>query len=392
MKIVQMSLGTRGWLAIAFICLALVGATPSRAGGIAIDQSTAQQEAEAHKAIAEADRAELLAGLPPSSIKPLQGAVDTSHFGAAGLVKAFDLAQQLARQVCDSLPTDRKTSVYDPAVTQSVVAARTVNDGIGRLSDDLSHQNKDLQAYIEAHTPPGSQAIAPLALALTVLPATVRAAADFTALFKSDVTAAGIAYGDGARSLFVTALAHTCPDKIVGLGSGYLGELDASRHEKLLARVRTLAAQRGEFANRIEILQRLADAAKGDEKKNIGAVANAAAALLKNVDSFIDSLRAGETNDRSPLFNTARYSGYASRIEGALVLDFDLRLEGLSIVKDGLFSGQKLRLAGVAFLWSRVYEGDGRLRFAKAVRRVTQPVEVDLRGADAGREFWGTGE
>jgi hypothetical protein len=392
MKIVQMSRGTRGWLALAFTCLALGGATPSRAGSIATDQSTTQEDAETRKAIAEADRAELLAGLPPSSIKPLQGAVDTSHFGAAGLVKAFDLAQQLARQVCESLPADRKTSVYDPAVTQSVVAARTVNDGIGRLSDDLSRQNKELQVYIEAHTPPGSQAIAPLALALTVLPATVRAAADFTSLFKSDVTAAGIAYGDGARSLFVTALAHTCPDKIVGLGSGYLGELDASRHEKLLARVRTLAAQRGEFANRIEILQRLADGAKGDEKKSIGAVANAAAALLKNVDSFIDSLRAGETNDRSPLFNTARYAGYASRIEGALVLDFDLRLEGLSIVKDGLFSGQKLRLAGVAFLWYRVYEGDGRLRFAKAVRRVTQPVEVDLRGADAGREFWGTGE
>jgi hypothetical protein len=357
-----------------------------------LDAIAPQQDAQTRKAIAEADRAELLASLPPSSTKPLQGSIDNSHFGAAGLVKAFDLAQQLARQVCDSLPPDRKTSVYDPAVTQSVVAARTVNDGIGRLTDDLSRQNKELQAYIEAHTPPGSKAITPLALALTVLPATVRAAADFTSLFKSDVTAAGIAYGDGARSLFVTALAHTCPDKIVGLGSGYLGELDAARHEKLLARVRTLAAQRAEFANRIEILQRLADGAKGDEKKNVDAVANAASALLKNVDSFIDSLRAGETNDRSPLFNAARYASYASRIEGALVLDFDLRLEGLSIVKDGLFSGQKLRLAGVAFLWYRIYEGDSRLRFAKAVRRVTEPVEVDLRGTDAGRSFWGTEE
>jgi hypothetical protein len=58
--------------------------------------TTAQREAEARKAIAGADRAELLASLPPASIKPLQGAVDTSHFRAAGLVKAFDLAQQLA--------------------------------------------------------------------------------------------------------------------------------------------------------------------------------------------------------------------------------------------------------------------------------------------------------
>jgi hypothetical protein len=350
--------------------------------------STAQREAEARKAIAEADRAELLANLPPSSIKPLQGAVDTSHFGTAGLVKAFDLAQQLAQQVCAALPPDRKAAIYDAATVQGVVAARTVNDGIGRLIEDLTRQNKDLQAYIDAHLPPGSKAISPVVVALTVIPATVKAAADFTSLFKTDVTATGIAYGDGARALFVTALSQTCPDRIAGLGTGYLGELDASQHERLLARVRALAAQRSALANRIEIVQGLADVAKGDEKRDLTAVANAASAQLKNVDAFVDSLKAGEANDRSPLFNAARYLAYANRTNGSLVLDFDLRLEGLSIVKDGLFSGQRLRLAGVAFLWYRVYEPNGTLLIAKAVRRMTEPVEVDLRGAAAGGEFW----
>jgi hypothetical protein len=70
------------------------------------------------------------------------------------------------------------------------------------------------------------------------------------------------------------------------------------------------------------------------------------------------------------------------------VLDFDLRLEGMTIVKDGLFMGQKLRLSGVAFLWYRVHEPDGTLRIADAVRRITRPVEVDLRGEDANGEFW----
>jgi hypothetical protein len=152
--------------------------------------------------------------------------------------------------------------------------------------------------------------------------------------------------------------------------------------------VRALAAQRGEFAQRVAVLDKLADAAKGDEKRNLATIAASGGALLKTVDAFIDSLKAGEASDRSPLFNAARYLGYAARTEGMLVLDFDLRLEGMTIVKDGLFTGQKLRLSGVAFLWYRVHEPDGTLRIADAVRRITRPVEVDLRGDEADGEFW----
>jgi hypothetical protein len=353
---------------------------------------TVQREAEARKAVAEAERAELLARLPPSSSKPLAGAVDTRQLGAAGLVKAFDLAQQLAAHVCAALPADARVVIYDPASTQGIVAARTVNDTLARLADDLSRQNKDLQLFIDKHTPPGSTlATIPLAL-LAVVPATMKAAADVASVFKSDVTASGITYGEGARELFVTSLGRTCPARIAGTGSGYLGELDPALHEKLLARVRTLAAQRGEYANRISIVQRLADAAKGDEKRDLASVANAGGAVLKTVDTFLDSLKAGDASDRSPLFNAVRYLGYANRTAGSLVLDFDLRLEGLTIVKDGLFSGQRLRLSGVAFLWYRVYEPNGTLRMADAVRRITEPVEVDLRGREAGGQFWDAGQ
>jgi hypothetical protein len=348
-----------------------------------------QQEAETRKAIAEAERAELLARLPPATSKPLAGAVETRQFGAAGLVKAFDLAQQLAAHVCSALPAGQKVVIYDPAASQGVLAARSVSDGINRLGDDLSRQNKELQLFIDKHTPPGSTLGAvPLAV-LTVVPATIKAVADVTSLFKSDVTATGIAYGEGARDLFVTSLARTCPASFAGAGGGYLGELDPVVHEKLLGRVRTLVSLRGEYANRIAILQRLADAAKGDEKRDVSAVANAAGAALKGADTFIDSLRVGDSSDRSPLFNAVRYLGYANRTAGAMVLDFDLRLEGMTIVKDALFSGQRLRLSGVAFLWYRVYDQDGTLRVADAVRRITEPVEVDLRGKDVGGEFWG---
>lgn len=352
------------------------------------DLPAAQRDAETRAAIAQAERAELLARLPPSAAKPLQGSIDTKQFGAAGLVKAFDLAQQLAGEVCTALPADKKTAIYEPAATQGILAARLVQDAIERFKDDLGNQNKILQQVIDAHAPQGTQA-ATLALSvLTAVPATLKAAADLSSLFKTDVGAEGIAYGEGARSLFVTALARRCPDKVAGLGAGYLGELDGKPYDSLLAKVRGLAAQRGELANRAALVQKLADAAKGEDKKDLAAVATAAGALLKSADAFIDSLRAGEASERSPLFNTARYLGYAARTRDMLVLDVDLRLEGMTIVKDSLFTGQRLRLSAVAFLWYRLHEPNGTLRMADAVRRMTAPVEVDLRGEAVSGEFW----
>jgi hypothetical protein len=352
------------------------------------DLLVARRDAEARAAIAEAERAELLARLPPSTAKPLAGAVDLRQFGAAGLVKAFDLARQLAVDVCAVLPADRKTALYDAAATQGILAARLVQDGIERQGDELGRQNKALQGVIDTHTPQGTQIGAIAFSALAAVPATLKAVADLSSLFKTDVGAAGIGYGEGARSLFVSALGRYCPDKIAGLGSGYLGELDVRPYESLLAKVRNLAGQRAELANRVALVQRLADGARGDEKKDLAAVAASGAALLKSADAFVDSLRAGEAGDRSPLFNAARYLGYAARTRDVLVLDVDLRLEGMTIVKDSLFTGQRLRVSGVAFLWYRLHEPNGALRLADAVRRITPPVEVDLRGDGVDGAFW----
>lgn len=347
----------------------------------------AQREAETRQATREAERATLLAQLPPAMSRPLEGRLDTRQFGAAGLVRAFDLANALAAEVCVALPPEGRTAIYDPATSTGIVAARSVNDALLRLADELARRNKEMQAYIDAHTPPGALG-GTLAVALTVVPAVLRASADTAALFKSDVTASGLAYGEGARALFVSALAQACPQRIAGLGGGYLGELDAAQHERLLGRLRSLAAHRADYANRIAILQRLADGAKGDEKRDMAAVASSAGAVLKGVDAFIESLRAGETSDKSPLTNAARYLGYAQRTEGAPVLDFDLRLEGMSIVKDSLFAGQKLRLSAIALLWYRVHAPDGSLRLARTIRKMAEPVEVDLRGSAVSGGFW----
>ncbi|SFC84514.1 hypothetical protein [Massilia yuzhufengensis] len=374
-----------GLLLLAALWLPLP-AWPQATGELA-ELRARQLAAEARQALAEAERAELLARLPPAQSKPLAGAVDTRQFGAAGLVRAFDLARELAATLCARLPAGRATALYEPVTAQGMVAARTVDSALVRLSSDMAERNKELQRYLDTHRPPGTGTAAiPLAV-LTVVPATVRAGADIAALLRSDVSAAGIGYGEGARSLFASALAQACPGRISGLGAGYLGELDWPRYEKLLGRVSALAVHRAAYAQRIGALQLLADAAKGEQKKEFAVVAQAALAQLKVVDAFVESIKAGEASEKSPLFNTARYLGYSERTAGSLLLDIDLRLEGMSIVKENLFTGQHLRLSGVAFLWYRLHEPDGRLLEADVLRRITRPVEVDLRGSSPDT-FW----
>lgn len=372
------------------LCLALAAMPAHGQAGAGLAELRARQlEAEARRALAEAERAELLARLPAAQSKPLAGTVDTRQFGAAGLVRALDLARELAAGLCARIPPGRLAHLYDPAAAQGMVAARTVDRTLERVAGDMADKNRELQRYLDTHRPPGAGAPPPALLAaLALVPATVRAGADIAALLRSDVSAAGIGYGEGARSLFASALARACPERFAGLGSGYLGELDWARHDRLLGRVGALAVHRAAYAQRIAELQALAEGASTGQKKEFAAVIQAAQAQLKVVDAFVDSLKAGEANDKSPLFNAARYLGYLERTTGSLVLDVDLRLEGLSLVKDQLFTGQRLRLSGVAFLWYRLHEPDGRLVAAEVLRRISRPVEVDLRGDGAPDGFW----
>lgn len=352
-------------------------------------------EAQTRQALAQAERAELLARLPPAQAKALSGSVDSRQLGAAGLARALDLALELAQQVCQVLPAGRQVVLYEPGASQGVVAARTVDAALTRLHAELIEHNQALQRHIDQHqgnVPLAAGAAAGSALLwLTAPVTTLRAGADLAALFKSDATLAAIAYGEGARALFATALARACPERLTGLGSGYLGELDASRHAQLLERVQVLTRQRAILAQHIATLGLLADNAKGDLKKTHTTLANAAGARLKAVDAFHDSLRAGEASDKSPLYTTARYLGYAERAREALVLDVDLRLEGLTLLRDRLFSGERLSLSGVALLWYRLHETDGRLLRADALRRISRPREVLLRGQRMDDGFWDAG-
>lgn len=352
----------------------------------ATDALVAQREAEIRKATAEAERAELLARLPPAESKALPGTINSESFDAAGLVRAFDLAQVLSAEVCAALPVGRKATIYEPTATQGVASARLVSDGIKHISVDLARQNDELQKFIDQHAPPVAKTLSLLGLA--AVPATIKAVADISALLRSNSAVASTGYGEQARAMFATSLAKACPDKVTGLGSGYMGEFDPAQYDKLMARVRELAGMRASYAARAAIVQKMADSAKGEAKKEYSAVATAAIAVLKTVDAFIESLKVGEASEKSPLFNAGRYLAYGERTRGAMVLDFDLRLEGMTVMKQNIFTGQRLRLSGVALLWYRIYETNGTLWAANSVRKISAPVEVDLRGTNAAGEFW----
>jgi hypothetical protein len=351
------------------------------------DLTVAQKEAEARKAIAEAEKAELAAKLPTTETKLLGGSVNTEKFGAAALVKAFDLARTLASEVCTEVS---KTSIgfvlYEPTAVQGMVSARAVQ----REIDELSTELKDSTGKINKALNP--QQVAPMVAPLVAMGAIVtgvKAAADLASLFKVNVTAAGTSYGDGTKGLFATAMLEQCP-KLKGLGTGYLGELDDDRYKELRDKFKNLVQHRSALSEVVDKLKKkLEDKTLPEaEKQQLTALNGAATLLLKTADAFVDTMKVTEVSDKSPLFNAARYLAYEQRTKGADVLDFDLRLEGLAITRENIFTGQHLNLSGVAFLTYRFYKPDGSLKQAKTIRRITKPIEVKLKGEEPTGEFW----
>ena len=148
--------------------------------------------------------------------------------------------------------------------------------------------------------------------------------------------------------------------------------------------------QRSKFSDSIDRVKKALDDKSLDAKRKLELTALGASAtlLLKAADTFIEALKASEVSDKSPLFNAGRYLAYADRTNGADVLDFDLRLEGLAITRENIFVGQRLRLSAVASLTYRLFSPDGQLKLAKTARRITRPIDVDLKGLEPTGDFW----
>lgn len=346
-------------------------------------QSMEKTKAETRKAIAEAEKAEALATIPPTDAKGMTGAIDADKFGPVAQFEALQLAQSIAVALCKELGTVRSDSgrkylIYDPATIKGILNARTIVGGIRTYQQKVENTIGSLKRLVPpSRRPPATgefELFMTPGLALGVATGTVRAAADLVALFKSNYKLGSTAFGEGTRALFATALVESCPQRVDQFGSGYLGELDGSSFYGLQNEVTNLINARVDLANAISDKK-----AKKIESPVIGE----AEVILKEVDTFISSLKPGDLTDSSPVYVAARYLKLEQETRDHLVLDYDLQLDGLTVIKDTTFSlGQKLRLSAVARLWYRVYEPDGKIVVA-ATRGYTRALrEVSFRGQE----------
>jgi hypothetical protein len=173
---------------------------------------------------------------PPSRCT---GSIETKKFGAAGLAKAFDLARQLAVELCTALPAEPQAAIYEPAATQGILAARLVDEAIERLNRTTWRSRTRNYSRSSRRTRRRTRSSAPSPSALlTVIPATLKAAPTWLALQDRCRRRRPRLWRRRPRPVRDLPGARGCPDKIAGLGSGYLGELDKARYDELLARVR----------------------------------------------------------------------------------------------------------------------------------------------------------
>lgn len=357
------------------------------------DLTVEKAAAEARKAIAEAQKAEAAAQVPATKTEALAGSIDSKSFGAAGLVKAFDLAQSLAQTVCKDLPATETYAIYDASHSAGVAQARLVRDEIQRITENLRKANASLEQAAKA--PSQDMKMMGALVGIGVATGAIKAMADLASLFKTNISLASATYSDDPRALFASALAENCPSKITSLGGGYMGELDTTQYMALKKSVIELMDARYAFSDRISQVKRAAEKAKDAEKARLDALAAESSSALKQADAFIEALKPSDVSDKAPLYNAARFLALDERTSTSKVLDFSLRLDGLAITKENIFTGQKLRLSGVALFWYRLHNRDGSLISAQTLRRITQPVEVDFRSKnvkEADKDgFWYSG-
>ncbi len=344
--------------------------------------SVRKQEAEARKAEAEAERGELLAKIPPSEIEALKGTIDAKEFGAAGFVIAVDVARAMATSVCNDLAADKKTIVYDETMASGVVSSNLLQTQLKLFQSSLDSalQQKDEDVYKNFRFGPGFDA--------AIATGTVKAFADLASLFKTNVTITKTDFS-GAKSVFVTSLARACPEKLSSVGEGYIGELDMGPMNALRGEALKILGDRAKLQERIDRLKALLDAEKDkSRKKELQSTLEELVSVATQVDEFLKVIKPNDVNDKSPLPTAARYLSLYERIGDSNVMNLGLSLEGLSIVKEGFFTGQKLRLSASAIIWYRIYKIDGSLIKANVLRHMAKPVQVDLRGSEPNNQFW----
>lgn len=330
----------------------------------------------------------ILGSLPVSAATPLDGKVDVKDFGDAGLVVAVDLAKELAGEICNGIDSGSKVVIYNQTVTSGIVSARILEKQLGLYQELLK---KTLEP--SARVPPQYKTYAEglIVPGVSAVTDTIKAIVDLASLFKTDVTVAKSEFSD-SDSLLVTAMAQVCSDKISNVGIGYMGELDMQAFEKLHASARSIILDRAILDNRIGEVKKELDAVdakkEAAKKQELQSRFDALSSVAKLVDGFIAAIKPNEISDSAPLISAAKYLSLSTKIAGSDMLDFKFKLQGLTILKNNLFTGQHLRLSATGIVWYRIQDASGSIKRAQVIRKLAKPVQVDLRGDDANDRLW----
>ncbi|MFY9143086.1 hypothetical protein [Sulfuricurvum sp.] len=346
------------------------------------DLTIKQKEAEAKKAEAEAEKGEALAKIPPTKIEALSGSLDIKNFGSAGLIVAVDVAKSLAPSICKVIDDNETALIYDAQTFANITSANFLSLQLELYQKALSNSLKEVDSNI------GKRFLSEIGMGAVVATGTAKAVADLASLFKTNITVTKTDFPE-AKSLLLTAMASNCPKKLISLGIGYSGELDTTEFMSLRDKALKLIGDRGRLDVRLsEIKKRLEKEKDPAKKKLLQTQYDDLAAVGKLVDGFIAIIKPNEISDKSPLPIAAKFLALAKRSANSKILDIDLKLEGLSIVKENIFTGQHLRLSATAIAWYRLQDRSGEIIKAGVLRKIEKPVQIDLRGNDAEDSFW----
>ncbi len=342
--------------------------------------------AESKKVQAEAERDSILAQLPPTKTEALSGDIDAQNFGAAGLIVAVDLAKKMAPCLCDAIGQGQTVLIYDATTISGIISAQVLDNQLDWFLSKLNDALKD-----KKQTTPVTDGTKGISLSivtgLAVAAGTTKSLADLTSLFKTNITVSKTDF-TGAKSLFLTSMASSCPEKITSLGEGYEGELDTAEFEKLRKKSMDIQQSKVKLENKITEVKKQLEKANSNQKMLLQKEFDDLSALGIIVNEFISIIKPYETSDKSPLPIAAKYLTLSNRSLNSYILDIDVKLEGLTILKKNIFTGQKLRLSATAITWYRLYDKSGKIIKAGVSREMAKPVKVNLCGNKVNDDFW----
>ena len=337
--------------------------------------------AAAKKATAEAKRDEILSQIPATKTEALPGSVDIKNFGSAGLIVAVDLANQIAKPLCDSISiNDKSVIVFDASTISGIVSANLLNDQISTLQGKLDEASKENKNDNPASMLPVAGVVAATE--------TIKAVADLASMFKTNTTVDKTDFPE-SKAVLIAAMTNQCPQKISSIGVGYQGELDTSDFKDLRDRISTLMEDRIKLEEKNSKIKSQIKLEKNTTKKTeLQLKINSYTATGKLVDDFITAIKPNELNDKSPLPILAKYLSLSRRTVNSNIMDLNIKLEGLSIIKENIFTGQKLYLSATGIVWYSIQDRSGNFIKGGVIRKIAQPVSLKLKGKEVSAAFF----